>query len=303
MKDLTYSIFLPHDNLLILSDTLLIPLTSTLKKYNNTLNVNYFLSTHKGENVTLKLYFEDNKGSEKLDKICKRLIGKFLEQHTDQTGINDKLPVNQLFLNFPAYTLYCWNSSHEQEHDPFDDRRVGHITDVQDKLIKTMLTECCLNYIVHAGERIDLLSFYIELLYYFNTKIPTGTQIKIRSISGQIINYITASLNYETQKINDFKSNIYNAYNRNTFELDQYLSERKKLEELKSKFSFYLKYDSWWETLEAIFEINDRFPASEKEIFYTDLIININQKLSLDVKYLLKAGFLINLASQKNRIP
>ncbi len=272
MPIILYSVYYPHEKRFEIIRDGILPLLGKIEFD----RMDYFLSTYKGENVSMMLD-TSNWG---IKTTIEDHFHDFFAEHSFEVA-EKKLPINQLFLDFEPNTIHLW------DFNPFKnkERDLNKITIHKNE---HHLSDKCLSVlsINQSWDEGDSVQFYLNILIVIDCLLRIDSRVPTSFANTLILN-LKSKFNNKVNLFLEYLRNgegIYTSNSDSIIRHFEYIKSIVKSTEVKnSELSEWISIvKNWIDSPESDIQISsiDRCVA---------LIICINQKIDLNPKSLVMA--------------
>ena len=241
------------------------------------------------------MYLQSDRGN-KITKIIKDHFYSFFDTYKVKEQ-EARLPLNQLFLDFPHNTIHFW------EKNPFESGALRpEIHDNYDYY--TALSFCCLKKLSNEDNWNDSLTFhiYIELLPVLNSYIQHEYGVDAVSIFHQLTESFKSKAGDRANLVDKFLGQGRSFYREHKPEIDGYFEEVKKQVEATNNVHHGPIID-WLNVIRK-----KKNPPAHQTTYYEmaefvkGLILDVGGKIDLSHKGLIQAISVVSEAGTKAKI-
>ena len=272
MPVILFSVYYPHENRFKLIRKGLIPLLDKIK-YDG---MDYFLSTYKGENITMMV---DSSNME-VKTIIENHFHNFFVDNSIEVP-EKKLPLNQLFLDFKPNSIHFW------DYNPFKNRQRA-LKKIIIQKNESELSNKCLSVLSNnqSWDMEESVQFYLNILIIIDCLLHFDSMVST-SVANILQLNLKSKFNRKVNLYREYLKNGEGIYTSNSDSIIRHYEYIKKI--VKSAEIKNSDLSDWISIVKNLMNS----PESDFQISSSDLcgslIFGINQKIDLNPKGLVIA--------------
>jgi hypothetical protein len=290
MEPLVCTAYYPHNRLRLLIREAVFPMLEKIKNYPEFYLLNFRLSAYKGENIILWFDCSDANSREKLRDYINAGMHEFIVARPATNDMPAEFPLRKLFMDIPPNSIHFWDKH------PFKAKTFSGSDAETDRQVQSLVSRQCLNHLYNSRNDFgqDLYKLYIQLIIIFSL-VCYGNTAHLPDIANRVLLKVKSLKKNSLEGLRLLEGKYRNEYFRHRLQTDRQVSEMIRLFRFPVNSNDNFLALDWVKLFKEIENIRTSKSSADQRQFYSEIFIEISQKLSLVVDELIKAMVILDL--------